>query len=403
MLSRRAFMIATLAFYGAPAVAQGDERQRLTLRWRDGVAGTATPTVRTAVFEADPAGLPVRVRRGVPQALTLQNALDIPVALHWRGLRAGLGTTGMADIVVDPGAALDVDLTAPDSGLLLLEARSTGTAPASLHAVLPVLVADAEPGAIPEVVVLIGETGPDESGKAVFVANDQTDLTLPVAVGVPLLLRCANISRQTPFLLIVDGAAAAMVGLDSQPIDAATPWPEGGAPLLPGTRCDLMLAGLPSEGGAIRLLVDDGAGPRPIGRVVAAQPEPPDGPVAPIMPPPNPALPTSLDLAGAVRSDVIIGETQGPGLLTADVGATIVLRLVNRTAEPAIVHLRGQTARILHALDDGWEPYWTDTLLVMPQSERLVVFMPTVVGEWRIEMTKPDSEAPPMITAFTVR
>jgi hypothetical protein len=401
-VSRRGFLTAAIVFCALPALAGTDERLHLAIRARAPSPKQTDEDLLVSVFDPQPASGPFRARRNIAYPLSITNELAEQIALHWRGLRAALATTGLPEMVLVPGEVAALDLIAPDVGLLLLEARPIDGKPLRRRALLPVVVTDDNPAPYPDSTIVFAERSTPPIGLPIFVVNEQPEMTIPVAVGVPLLLRCANGSAGHLFRLAVDGVPAARIGLDGHPTDSPTPWSATGEEFLPGTRSDLLLAGLPSIGAEAHLVIDEGRDPRRIVRVVASLPAPEGGPGIPMMPPANPDLPLSLDLAGATRAKLMIGGAFEPTPLTAKVGTTIVLHLYNRTGGTSIVHLRGQAVRELHVLDDGWEPYWTDTFLVPSESEKLIAFIPSVAGEWRIEMSRPGYDDPPAVTAFTV-
>lgn len=57
----------------------------------------------------------------------------------------------------------------------------------------------------------------------------------------------------------------------------------------------------------------------------------------------------------------------------------------NRTAELIGFRVHGAAMRLLHALDDGWEPYWRDSVLVPPGKTVRVAFVADTSGRWLIE------------------
>ena len=71
-------------------------------------------------------------------------------------------------------------------------------------------------------------------------------------------------------------------------------------------------------------------------------------------------------------------------------GAPVTLGLVNRTAYPQTMRLGGHVARLLHALDDGWEPYWRDIFLVPPGKTVHAAFIADNPGKWPIESASPE-------------
>jgi FtsP/CotA-like multicopper oxidase with cupredoxin domain len=67
------------------------------------------------------------------------------------------------------------------------------------------------------------------------------------------------------------------------------------------------------------------------------------------------------------------------------VGTPVVLALANAAPAPYALHLHGHSARVLHAFDDGWEPYWLDTILVKAGETVHVAFVADNPGRWAID------------------
>jgi FtsP/CotA-like multicopper oxidase with cupredoxin domain len=74
----------------------------------------------------------------------------------------------------------------------------------------------------------------------------------------------------------------------------------------------------------------------------------------------------------------------GPPLFSVKRGRTVVLAFVNRTAFPHGMHVHGHHFRLLDNLDDGWKPYWLDTVLVAPQQTARIAFVADNPGKWMI-------------------
>ena len=58
-----------------------------------------------------------------------------------------------------------------------------------------------------------------------------------------------------------------------------------------------------------------------------------------------------------------------------------------------MLHLHGHHFRLLDRLDDGWKPYWLDTLVVGEAVER-IAFVADNPGRWLIEcrmLERPDT------------
>ena len=129
---------------------------------------------------------------------------------------------------------------------------------------------------------------------------------------------------------------------------------------------------------------------------------------APTRLPPNPALPAEIALEAARSVDVVV--TGGGGAPFAVNGATFtdwgpkpiasvargaptVFAFANRTAVVQAMRLGGHVARLLHSMDDGWEPYWRDTILIQPGRTLHVAFVADNPGKWPIESAIPEHRA----------
>ena len=80
-------------------------------------------------------------------------------------------------------------------------------------------------------------------------------------------------------------------------------------------------------------------------------------------------------------------------------GRTVVLNIANRTALPQVTHVHGHAFRVLDRLDDGWKPYWLDTIVVEPQGNDHVAFIADNPGKWLI---RAHAQATSMIAWFEV-
>ena len=91
-----------------------------------------------------------------------------------------------------------------------------------------------------------------------------------------------------------------------------------------------------------------------------------------------------------------------PPLFSVKRGTPVTLGLANRTGAVLAIHLHGHTMRILHDLDDGWEPYWRDTLLIQPGRTARVAFVADNPGKWPLESAIPEHRAAGVGTWFQV-
>jgi FtsP/CotA-like multicopper oxidase with cupredoxin domain len=83
-------------------------------------------------------------------------------------------------------------------------------------------------------------------------------------------------------------------------------------------------------------------------------------------------------------------------------GQPAVFALANKTAVVQAIRLWGHVARLLHSMDDGWEPYWRDTILIQPGRSAHVAFVADNPGKWPLESAIPEHRAAGAGTWFQV-
>jgi FtsP/CotA-like multicopper oxidase with cupredoxin domain len=180
-----------------------------------------------------------------------------------------------------------------------------------------------------------------------------------------------------------------VIALDGRP---AAPFLLARGLLAPGNRLDVVVdvtaptrvvVGHPDgTGTALSLAVDEGQPAR-----TAALP-------APALPAPD-DLPRAIPFLKALRREIVAGEPPGqalppfgerrpPPLFTARKGQTILLALVNRLNVPRAFTIHGQAVRLLDTLDDGWKPFWLDTVPVAPEATARIAFVPDRPGAFAI-------------------
>ena len=136
--------------------------------------------------------------------------------------------------------------------------------------------------------------------------------------------------------------------------------------------------------------------------------------MAPAHPLPSNGLPAQLDLKNAQRFDLTLGGPQadwvtpanfansGPAAFRARAGRTVVLALTNRAAIATVFHLHGHHFRLLDRLDDGWKPFWLDTLAIESGQTQRVAFSAEFAGRWLIEAMATDWAAPRLVRWYGV-
>jgi FtsP/CotA-like multicopper oxidase with cupredoxin domain len=74
----------------------------------------------------------------------------------------------------------------------------------------------------------------------------------------------------------------------------------------------------------------------------------------------------------------------GAPLLSVKRGSVVSLGFVNRSQVNQAMRLHGHVMRQLHLMDDGWEPYWRDSVIVPAGRTVRVAFVADNPGRWRI-------------------
>ena len=63
-------------------------------------------------------------------------------------------------------------------------------------------------------------------------------------------------------------------------------------------------------------------------------------------------------------------------------GTPVSLGFVNKTLVTQNIRVHGHVVRLLHDLDDGWEPYWRNAVIVAEGRTKRVAFVADNPGKW---------------------
>ena len=66
------------------------------------------------------------------------------------------------------------------------------------------------------------------------------------------------------------------------------------------------------------------------------------------------------------------------------------------------MHVHGHCMRLLHDLDDGWEPYWRNSVIVAKGATKRVAFVADTPGKWALRSDVADQEAAGLAGWFEV-
>jgi FtsP/CotA-like multicopper oxidase with cupredoxin domain len=392
----------------------------------------ADPATALSYGGATP-GPPVRLRKGQELKLRLVNRLTEPTTLNFPGLRsanASAGYGGLTGERLAPGASADIRFAPPDAGfnLYLPHAGATDAAQQGRGLFGPIIVDEAEkPDVDQDVAVVLSDWSLDERGQIrddfadpafsrgagrkgalVFANGDAAPLKLTARPGARIRLRLANAATARLTNVGIEGAKTLIVAVDGQPSEPFEPL-HNQFPMGPGARFELMFDMPRGADAAVRLALrgDEGAADQPF-VTIAAQGEPvPERGVPPRLPP-NPLLPAEIALEASHRTDIALtGGGAAPFALNGvsfvdwapkpafilPRNAPTVFAIANRTAVVQTMRLGGHVARLLHSMDDGWEPYWRDTILIQPGRTAHVAFVADNPGKWPIESAIPEHRA----------
>jgi FtsP/CotA-like multicopper oxidase with cupredoxin domain len=354
----------------------------------------ATP----AGFDGAVPGPVIRVRRGDEIKLRLANGLDEPTALHWHGVRVpnpidgGVPLTGP---LVAPGASVDYRFAVPDAGTFWYRAASRSQQERGLYGAL--IVAEPVPPLVDQDHLLIfGGRGSSRDGAQEFTVNGVAALDIGVRANERLRLRFVNASL-TPMNARIENHRVIVMALDGEPAEPFASR-DGRIVLAPGNRADVFVDAALSPGSIAPITFTRDRAESAVVRLVYGEMTArrmPLGDPAPLAA--NP-LPVRMDFSRAVRVALPIEggnatALAGMPLFSAARGRTVVMAIENRDAGAHVVHLHGHHFRLLDRLDDGWKPYWLDTVAVERRETARIAFLADNPGRWLIEQQAIDGPA----------
>ncbi|MGC0396270.1 multicopper oxidase family protein [Bradyrhizobium sp. USDA 241] len=364
----------------------------------------------------------VRLKRGDRCEVVFRNDLPVPLAPVWYGLN---GATAAGPLRGRAPAAPDTTETSiistPNAGTLLADFRLFEGSLKQPARPLPIIVAEtSRVAADRDEVLLIEEWRLRPDGTAVppgqdpkdatplYTVNGRTSFELSAAANERLRPRFINGSQRTVLAIKLGNHEVRVMALDGQP---AEPFParNGALVLAPGARADAFVDAATSA----PFLLHDGKEARQVGSLaISGKLE--RVPLLPPQPLPSNDLPEKLDLRGALRFDVALGaadaawtrpanfSTASAPILRAKTGRTVVLTLKNAGPIATIFNLHGHPFRLLDTLDDGWKPYWLDTLAIEPGQTQRIAFAATAPGRWLLESVVTDWAAPRLVRWYAV-
>ncbi|WP_426615831.1 multicopper oxidase domain-containing protein [Bradyrhizobium sp. McL0616] len=365
----------------------------------------------------------VHLKRGDRCEVVFRNDLPVPLAPVWYGLNGTAAADPLRGRAPTPPDATETSIISiPNAGTMLADFRLFEDGLKQPARPLPVIASETNRVAVDrDEILLIEEWRLRPDGTALppghdpkdttplFTLNGQTSFELSAAANERLRLRFINGSQRTVLAIKLESHEVRVMALDGQP---AEPFParSGAVVLAPGARADAFVDAATSA----QFLLHDGKEARPIGSLTISGKSERGAPPLPPQPLPSNDLPDKLDLKGALRFDVALGapdagwirpasfSTASAPAFRAKTGRTVVLALKNPGPVTNVFHLHGHHFRLLDKLDDGWKPYWLDTLAIEPGQAQRIAFAATSPGRWLIESVVTDWAAPRLVRWYGV-
>ena len=395
--------VVLLDAHAGPSDPKGDAHAALTY-------GQVTP------------GPILRLKKDAPSKIRLVNHLTEATSLDWHGMRLpnGLETVpGLKGDSVAPGGTAEIVLAASDSGSYwlhpgLIPGLSDQTT-RGLAGVIIVEEADAPQVDSDKVLFLtdeplrVGEPDAEHASPplpATMVNGHPMPVVESFLPGARLRLRIVNGSTRRALAATFQGARALVVAIDGQPSELFAPLNDT-VPVGPGARFDVMIDLPRTPGVEFKLLLRGPAAAASRPAYVAKTEGTPPGERDPIRPlSPNPSLPRFIPLEHSARADMVAQRRSGAKpseaaawtvngfggaalpkkpLFSVKRNTPVTLGFSNKSTELTAFRLHGHAMRLLHAMDDGWEPYWRDSVLVPPGVTHHAAFLADNPGRWLIE------------------
>ncbi len=397
----------------------------LALRCREASLGLRETGAATQIWSLG--DQPLHFKRGDRRDVTLVNDLTVPVALNWRGLDGAAALEPLlARSQLAPSARDTFDLPLRDAGTYLCDAGLLGDGASRPFRALPLIVHESEPVEVDRDEVLFIEgwrlkpdgtaiaPGTDPAGtQGIYTANGLPLREIEFRRGERLRIRFINALQRRTIALKMLYHRITVMALDGQPAEPFMAL-NGAFTLAPGGRADVFVD-VAQDSGNTPILMHDGEAVHLIGRMVLSEETPIRSQTLP--PPsalPSNGLPARLDLKAALRVDLPFGDEQknwlrpdsftptAPPVFRAKAGRTVVLSLINRAKVTVVIHVHGHHFRLLDRLDDGWKPFWADTIAIDAGQTLRVAFAAEYAGHWLIEAAETNWSAPKLLRWFSV-
>jgi FtsP/CotA-like multicopper oxidase with cupredoxin domain len=433
--SRRALLAglgaAALLPAGATCLQAQAARTTRALRLQNVAIRLRQAQVETAAwrFSPDMAANNWTFRRGDTLELDLTNATTSPTYLNWYGLDGVPAEVPLlARSAVAAGQRASRSIPLRMAGTWFFEARIGNDGAAGPLPCGAFVVSETAPPDVDRDEILLVEDwrlSADSSAappgvipadaETVYTINGRRDWTVAVRTNQRLRLRFVNGCHRAAIAFRIADHEVRVMAIDGQPAEPFTAR-DGRLILAPGTRIDVLLTATLPPSSRAQIMLHDGTSPKPIAALHYSNEAPVrDRPLPPAAPLPDNDLPRQIPLQAAQRSELLIGAAADADWVTAERmstqlapafrvkrGRSVVLAITNRAASPVTFHMHGHHFRLLDRLDDGWKPFWLDTLLFDAGQTQRIAFLAEHPGNWLMEAMGIDWSSPRLMRWFVV-
>ena len=430
-ITRRAFVAAGVAAAAYPVFAGAARRLIRAAKTTAQLAPRSAPPTEIWSFGDGAPGPELRYRRSERLAVTLQNDLPQPTTIHWHGLRlpnAMDGVPGLTQPTVRPGETFDYDFDLTDAGTYWYHSHQNGWEQVARGLHGPLIVEESTPPDIDHDLTLVlddwrlnreaqiaGGFGDlhdwSHAGRIgnLVTVNGDTAYSKGFKRGERVRLRLINAANARIFSVSARGLNGVLAALDGQPL--AAPQAIGRLTLTPAQRADLIVD-VVAEDEALLISHERGAAyvlaAFPTAGAVSARTAAPTA-LEPNEVPPLGPLATSRraqllmqggamgrlaearlgdetlpirDLARRGKVWAFNGRADPPEapLISARLGETVLVEIINDTRWPHAMHLHGHHFRQIR--DDGSTGPLRDTLFMAPGRRSTIAFVADNPGAW---------------------
>lgn len=403
------------------------------------IVGPDFPSTDVWGFNGEVPGSPIRVTLGQTVDATVHNALDVPTAVHWHGIRlanAMDGVAGLTQPAIKPGESFRYQFKPPDSGTYWYHSHVNAYEQIGRGLYGPLIIDEVTPPVVDrDIIWMIDDwrlledasisndfgNGHDRSHAGrignVPTVNGRFRDIVKVQSGERIRLRLINASNARNFSLSFGDLKPSVIAIDGQ---AVAPYTTTDSIVVGAAgRVDLIID-MTGDPGSTLTVVDSFyrqsfdltkfvyeetplRGSTLSSTIALAASEIPEPDLA------N-AIKHEVTIAGGAMgglmraklngewlglreiaqqgyvwaiNDVIGNKLHMPPLIDTKKGTSVLLTISNKTAFPHPMHLHGHHMKLLSI--DGQtlpDPHWVDSPLLMPQQTMVLAFVADNPGEW---------------------